>query len=70
MVLSSSCSNNTAKIVTLKKTEIKNNNELNEVLKEVLIKKIDRVNQTENWKNRYSTKLFCTRYSNLINIKK
>lgn len=43
---------------------------LNEVLKEVLIKKIDRVNQTENWKNRYSTKLFCTRYSNLINIKK
>lgn len=43
---------------------------LNEVLKEVLIKKIDRVNQTEDWKNRYSTKLFCTRYSNLINIKK
>lgn len=43
---------------------------LNEVLKEVLIKKIDRVNQTENWKNRYSTKLFCTRYSDLINIKK
>ena len=43
---------------------------LNEVLKEVLIKKIDRVNQTEDWKNRYSTKLFCIRYSNLINIKK
>lgn len=43
---------------------------LNEVLKEILIKKIDRVNQTEDWKNRYSTKLFCTRYSNLINIKK
>lgn len=43
---------------------------LNEVLKEVLIKKIDRVNQTEEWKNRYSTKLFCIRYSNLINIKK
>lgn len=43
---------------------------LNEVLKEVLINKIDRVNQTEDWKNRYSTKLFCTRYSNLINIKK
>lgn len=42
---------------------------LNEVLKEVLINKIDRVNQTEDWKNRYSTKLFCTRYSNLINIK-
>jgi len=37
---------------------------LNEVLKEVLIKKI------EDWKNRYSTKLFCIRYSNLINIKK
>ena len=45
-------------------------NALNEVLKEILIKKIDRVNQTEDWKNRYSTKLFCTRYSNLINIKK
>lgn len=43
---------------------------LNEVLKEALINKIDRVNQTEDWKNRYSTKLFCTRYSNLINIKK
>lgn len=43
---------------------------LNEVLKEILINKIDRVNQTEDWKNRYSTKLFCTRYSNLINIKK
>lgn len=43
---------------------------LNEVLKEILIKKIDRVNQTEDWKNRYSTKLFCIRYSNLINIKK
>lgn len=43
---------------------------LNEVLKEVLINKIDRVSQTEDWKNRYSTKLFCTRYSNLINIKK
>lgn len=43
---------------------------LNEVLKEVLINKIDRVNQTADWKNRYSTKLFCTRYSNLINIKK
>lgn len=43
---------------------------LNEVLKEILIKKIDRVNQIEDWKNRYSTKLFCTRYSNLINIKK
>ncbi len=43
---------------------------LNKVLKDVLTKKIDRVNQTEDWKNRYSTKLFCTRYSNLINIKK
>lgn len=43
---------------------------LNEVLKEVLINKIDRVSQIEDWKNRYSTKLFCTRYSNLINIKK
>lgn len=43
---------------------------LNEVLKEVLINKIDKVNQTADWKNRYSTKLFCTRYSNLINIKK
>lgn len=43
---------------------------LTEVLKVVLTKGTSRINQTDNWKNRYSTKLFCTRYFNLINIKK
>lgn len=43
---------------------------LAEVLKDVLTKRICKVNQTEEWKNKYSTRLFCTRYFNLINIKK
>lgn len=42
---------------------------LNKVLAETLIKKIYRVEQPEKWKNKYSIKLFCTRYLNLINKK-
>lgn len=42
---------------------------LNKVLAETLIKKTYRVEQPEKWKNKYSIKLFCTRYLNLINKK-
>lgn len=42
---------------------------LNKILAETLIKKIYRVEQPEKWKNKYSIKLFCTRYLNLINKK-